>query len=109
MNKTPGQKNKSIIQNSLKLIKSCPICAVKYEIEKVQVVDDKEDILVHFGCKNCHSSLLAHIAEMPFGVVGSAILTDLSAPEVMKFKNANAVSVDDVLEVYEKLEIRDKN
>ena len=96
---------KNIIQNSLKLIKHCPVCADKYEIANAQIVDWEDDsVLVYFNCAKCQSSLLAQIAEMPFGVVGSAMLTDLEADEVLKFKNANVVNTDDVLEVYKKLE-----
>lgn len=99
--------NKNIIQNSLKLIKQCPVCSSKYLIEKIAIVSDEEDgYLLHFSCHNCANALLAKIAPLPFGIIGSAVLTDLEANEVLKFKNAGSVSVDDVLEVYEKLEIK---
>ncbi|PIT89804.1 hypothetical protein COU23_01905 [Candidatus Kuenenbacteria bacterium CG10_big_fil_rev_8_21_14_0_10_36_11] len=105
MEKSMNQKNKEIIQHSLKLIKHCPVCANKYEDSQLRVLDWVDNgVLIYFMCKYCQSSLLAQISEMPFGVVGSAMLTDLSVSEVIKFRNANAITVDDVLEVYEKLE-----
>jgi hypothetical protein len=97
--------NKNIIQNSLKLIKQCPVCNTKYLLDKIEVVADESDgYLLHFSCHNCFNALLAKIAPLPFGVIGSATLTDLEANEVLKFLNAGAVSTDDVLEVYQQLE-----
>lgn len=99
-------KNKNIIQNSLKLVKSCPVCTNRYTTTMAEVVQEQNTgYLVYFSCNNCQSSLLAQISEMPFGLIGSAMLTDLELNEVLKFKNSEKVSVDDVLEVYKKLEI----
>ncbi|MCG2687093.1 hypothetical protein L6278_03115 [Candidatus Parcubacteria bacterium] len=98
-------KNKDIIQNSLKLVKNCPVCRTKYTIPMADVVQELETgYLVYFSCANCKSSLLTQISEMPFGLIGSAMLTDLELNEVLKFKNGEKVTVDDVLEVYESLE-----
>ncbi len=100
-----NQKNKNIITNSLRLIRQCPVCQTKYEVRKVQVVDLTETgVLVYFSCPICFSSLIAQIVEAPFGMVGSAMLTDLEAGEVKKFKDGDGVTADDVLEVYERLE-----
>ena len=48
--------------------------------------------------------MVSNLINMPFGLAGSAILTDLTADEVLKFKKGEGVSVDDVLDVYQKLE-----
>ncbi|HPI67115.1 MAG TPA: hypothetical protein PKZ16_01030 [bacterium] len=97
-------KNKNIINGSLRLIKQCPVCATKYEARKIQIIDFTENgVLVHFFCDVCQSSLLAQITEMPFGIVGSAMLTDLVAEEVNKFRNSGPVTIDDVIEVHQKL------
>ena len=97
--------NHSIINSSLRLIKQCPVCSTKYVSRKVQIIDYAESgVLLHFSCPTCFSSLLANVTEMPFGLVGSAMLTDLQAEEVLKFKNKEKVTSDDVLDVYERLE-----
>ena len=97
-------QNKNIILNSLRLIRKCPVCNSKYTQNRVQIIDSNQDgVLVYFSCPVCFSSLLAQIAEMPFGMVGSAMLTDLQADEVLKFKKGETVSVDDVLNVYQEL------
>ena len=99
------QNKNTLIQNSLKLIKSCPVCATEYTLVMADVVEDLEDAyLVYFSCSNCCSSLLAQVNEVPFGLIGSAMLTDLELNEVLKFKNSEKVCIDDVLEVYKKLE-----
>lgn len=94
-----------IIENSLKLIKECPVCSTKYILNCASVVDKNENgFLMYFSCAHCSSSLLANIIEMPFGLVGSAMLTDLELNEVQKFKNKQPVTTDDVLGVYKYLE-----
>lgn len=100
-----NRKNTSIINNSLRLIRQCPVCQTKYEVRKVQVVELTDSgVLVYFFCPICLSSLIAQITEVPFGMVGSAMLTDLEVDEVKKFKDGDGVTADDVLEVYQKLE-----
>ncbi|MFH1457500.1 MAG: hypothetical protein ABIF17_05380 [Patescibacteria group bacterium] len=101
-------KNKIII-NSLKLVKQCPVCNNKYSEKSAEVVRETETgYLIYFTCVHCSSSLLAQINEMPFGLIGSAMLTDLELNEVLKFNpptgGAEKVTVDDVLEIYQKLE-----
>lgn len=99
--------NQGIISNSLRLIKQCPVCNTKYTSRKVQIVDFSDTgVLLYFSCPVCFSSLLANVTEMPFGLVGSAMLTDLQFNEVKKFKNADPVNADDVLGVYKALEGR---
>jgi len=104
MNKINPTDNQ-IIKRSLKLIKKCPVCNRQYLFSQAQLIEQTEtEALVYFSCDSCHSSLLAKVINMPFGVIGSAMLTDLEAEEVLKFKKGEAVNVDDVLEVYQRLE-----
>ncbi|MFH1610846.1 MAG: hypothetical protein ABIA91_03050 [Patescibacteria group bacterium] len=99
-----NNRNK-IIENSLKLVKSCPVCNSKYTEKSAEVASEIEaGYLIYFACHKCSSSLLAQVVEAPFGLIGSAMLTDLELNEVLKFKNGEKVSVDDVLDVYQKLE-----
>jgi hypothetical protein len=109
MNNT-SQGNKNIIANSLRLIKECPVCHTRYTQTKVQVIDmGEKSVLVYFTCAVCYTSLLATIIELPFGIIGSAMVTDLKAPEVKKFMSGEEVTEDDVLAVYEMLEGRKSN
>lgn len=103
-------KDKNIILNSLRLIKVCPVCNTKYTQNTAKVVDKAEEygILIHFSCPVCKTSLVVNMFELPFGLVGSAMVTDLQADEILKFKNSEKVTVDDVLEVYQELEVNNK-
>jgi len=101
-NKNP--KNNDVISSSLKLVKECPVCSTRYTTRRAQIVEQTEaGYLIYFSCIHCNSSLLANITEMPFGLVGSAMLTDLELNEVQKFKNSEPVTVDDVLSVHQAL------
>ncbi len=102
---------KNITEYALKLIKNCPACGVDYKIENINTVEENdEDFLVCFSCSACQSSLLSRVMTMPFGLVGSAILTDLKAEEINKFKDSEPVTANDVLSIYERLEFgRKKN
>lgn len=102
---SPKEDSHNIISSSLKLVKECPVCSTRYTTRRAQIVEQTEaGYLIYFSCIHCNSSLLANITEMPFGLVGSAMLTDLELNEVQKFKNSEPVTVDDVLEVHQKLE-----
>ena len=98
-------QDKILINNSLHLVKQCPVCHTRYSAREVQIVDyTKNGALLYFSCPVCLSSLLVNVTEMPFGLIGSATLTDLEVNEIQKFKNAEPVNADDVLEVYKMLE-----
>lgn len=101
-------KNKNINEYALKLIKACPVCGQKFTEKEMNLVEKEgEQTLIYFSCNKCSSSLLANISEMPMGLIGSAVITDLELNEVQKFKNAEPISADDVLEVHKGLRNKD--
>jgi len=100
-------QSKNIIINSIRLIRKCPSCNSAYTEKDVKIIEQTDEgVLLHFSCSACSCSLLAQVSELPFGIVGSAMLTDLESGEVLKFKNEGEVVIDDVLEVYQELEKR---
>jgi len=92
----------TLTSHTLHLIKICPVCQAKFGAESLSVVEKNEEgkVLVLLSCKNCQSSLLARVVEMPFGILGTAALTDIQASEVKKFMEGEKVAFDDVLELY---------
>ena len=95
----------SILRQSQQLNPECPICNHKYDIQRIQILDENEQgVLTHFSCKNCFASFLATIVETPFGHMASGLLTDLCADEVLKFAEQDTINNDDVLEIHEMLE-----
>ena len=97
--------NKNIITGALRLIKQCPSCQTKYTQSQAKILDfTKTGALIYFSCPTCSSSLVAKILETPFGVVGSAMLTEFEPREVLKFQNLAAINIDDLLKLHQSLE-----
>ena len=89
---------------NLKLIKSCPICNADYRQSMIQVLDESEfGVLTYVSCPTCGATLLTRFATMPQGVVGIAILTDLTPLEVGSFTGSDDLTGDDVLSIHQSL------
>lgn len=85
---------------NLKLIKRCPICSVDYQPANIQVLDENEfGVLTYASCASCKANLLSKFTSLPQGVIGNAILTDLSPQEVLDFATDTAIEADDVLDI----------
>lgn len=85
---------------NLKLIKKCPICSSDYKQSMIQVLDENEyGVLTYATCSNCSANLLTKFTSLPQGVIGNAILTDLSPAEVLDFAADSDLSADDVLNI----------
>lgn len=99
-----NNQNQIFKELSLKLVKSCPNCKASFVLENIEVVDESGgEIVSYFSCGNCQSSLVAKINQLPFGVVGHAMMTDLEREEVMMLGGVEGVTEDGVLEIYQKL------
>lgn len=91
--------------DGLKLISFCPLCETHYNPVEAQVVGERENShLLHITCRKCANSIIALILVSPAGVSSVGLITDLSYPDVLKFRNAAEISVDDVLEAHALLE-----
>ncbi|OGY93525.1 MAG: hypothetical protein A2406_02745 [Candidatus Komeilibacteria bacterium RIFOXYC1_FULL_37_11] len=85
---------------NLHLIKKCPICSADYQQSNVQVLDENElGILTYASCLSCRANLLTKFTSLPQGVIGNAILTDLSPQEVLDFASQSPIEADDVLDI----------
>ena len=94
-----------LIKASQNLNPHCPICNVKYDVARIQILNENENgILSYFTCTHCESSFLASIVETPFGHMATGLLTDLDAEEVFKFAQEVPITHDDVIEAHELLE-----
>lgn len=99
------KNDNDLIKASHQLNPRCPICDYKYEVQRIQILNESENgVLSYFRCEKCSASFLATISETPFGHMAQGLLTDLDAQEVLKFARHDAVTHDDVLEVHESLE-----
>jgi len=91
-------------QFSLKLIQKCPVCSHDYLEGKIQILEEADSsFLAYLTCGHCQSSIIVRVMTLPHGMVGNAILTDLSSDEVGKFTEAEVISSDEVLTVHQEI------
>jgi len=91
-------------QFSLKLIQKCPVCNHDYIEGKIQILEEVDSsFLAYLTCGHCHSSIIVRVMTLPHGMVGNAILTDLSSEEVGKFAEAEVISSNEVLAVHQEV------
>lgn len=89
-------------QFSLRLIQRCPVCNGDYTESRLEILDeDEKSFLVYMSCGFCSSSLIVRVVTLPHGLIGNAILTDLSAPEVLSYSDSPTVLGNHVLEIHE--------
>ena len=100
------KKHSSFFEESLKLLSSCPICKAQYNPVRANVIEEREDShLIHIQCERCSSAVVATVVTSGSGGATSVgLVTDLTADDVLTFKDAEPVSADDVLEAHEALE-----
>ncbi len=89
-------------QFSLKLVQKCPVCNHDYTEGKIEILDENEQgFLAYLTCGHCSSSIIVRVMTMPHGLIGNAILTDLSAIEVMDYTLEPEIISDNVLEIHQ--------
>ena len=86
---------------SLKLIQRCPGCKTAFQQARISILrESTTSILAHLNCVKCGVNLLANVVNMPQGLIGNAILTDLNEEEVLSLLSGEALSEDDFLNLY---------
>jgi hypothetical protein len=77
---------------------------------EARVVDERDDKhLMHIRCKKCAHSILALVLTSGMGVSSMGLLTDLTFDDVLRFRDASAIEVDDVIAFHDFLEKRSKD
>ncbi len=98
---------KHIFEKNLEITKEniyCSNCGKKLSRENISVlIQTKEKTLLHLNCDHCHSFSLVFVYSGKPGVFVFGMATDLSNKEAIKFltEKNNAISMDQVLEVYQ--------
>ncbi len=89
----------------IKLISYCPLCESSYNPQQTRVLGEKDDShLLHIQCGNCSNAIIALVLISSVGVSSVGLVTDLAYDEVDRFKECQAVSTDDVIEVHHALQ-----
>lgn len=87
---------------NLRLTQRCPVCKADQASAQLEILEELgSSFLAYLSCSRCGAALIVRVMTMPQGLVGNAILTELSSDEVMKFAGSPIVSHDDVLEVWQ--------
>ncbi len=84
-----------------KLIASskCEICGQHFEMKNIDVLGHEREIwFLKIRCSSCHCESLMAAVIRENRVVG--LTTDLTEQEASRFKNASAISADDVLDMH---------
>lgn len=91
--------------DDLKIIPCCPICESPYHNLEMKILEEKEDgYLVYIKCQKCLNSILTFVTNNGSGINSVSLITDLSTADVIKFKEIDSISSDDVIEVHQILE-----
>ncbi len=97
----PSNHSSPFFDEGVKLISYCPLCESSYNPREARVLGEKEDShLLHIQCGNCANAIIALVLISSVGVSSVGLVTDLGYDEVNRFKEAPAVSTDDVIETH---------
>lgn len=104
----PSNQPSQFFDEGVKLISYCPLCEMSYNPQEAKVLGEKEDShLLHIQCGNCSNAIIALVLISSVGVSSVGLVTDLGFNEVNRFKEAPAVSTDDVIEMHHLLKDED--
>lgn len=97
----PSHQASPFFDQGVKLISYCPLCESSYNPQEAKVLGEKDDShLLHIQCGNCSNAIIALVLISSVGVSSVGMVTDLAFDEVDRFKQAPAVSTDDVIETH---------
>ena len=95
----------------LSLVLHCPVCGNKYNAENTNLIDrseldrgDDASLLVHTDCERCKSSVVFSISMDGPEIFSVGMVTDLTSADTAKFRNAEQITADEVLEFHNFLE-----
>lgn len=82
-----------------KLIKQCPICSKEYLKEKIKIVERDGNLsLMHITCPGCEHAVIALVGATQVGIGLMGAVTDLSVEDVLRLREAEAMTDDELLE-----------
>ena len=101
----PSSQSSPYFDEGVKLISYCPLCETSYNPQQARVLGEKEDShLLHIQCGRCSNAIIALVLISSVGVSSVGLVTDLAYDEVNRFKEAKAISTDDVIEAHHLLQ-----
>ena len=77
----------------------CTSCGQNYQMHDVKILGNHQDLyFLQVSCSSCHSRFL--ITAVINQTSNPEIISDLTDAEFAKFKNARALTADDVLDMH---------
>lgn len=100
----------------LAFVLHCPICSNKYNAERTSIIEALEEdrgeessMLVHTDCDRCKSSVVFSISLEGPEIFSVGMVTDLTSADTIKFRDADPVTVDQVIDFHSALREFDGN
>ena len=88
-------------QLSLHLMEKCPSCRSAVPSHNIHIIDETEiNMLAHLFCSRCFNKYLTYIVHHPSGLVGNAVMTDLTYEETLRFIADKQLDEDAFLKLY---------
>lgn len=87
--------------DGVKILSNCPICNSRYRADEIRVIEEMGNgHMLHMQCKKCKSCLVAIIFSNNMGINSVTLITDLNSQDVIKFKDKEPISIDDVIDMH---------
>lgn len=91
----------SFLEEGIKLISFCPLCQSKHGAMEANILEETgESHLIHLRCQNCQAAILALVTLTPLGLNSVGMITDLSAVDAQKFKEADSLEFDEIIDLH---------
>jgi hypothetical protein len=95
---------RNTLQDKFKLVKQCPLCSHEYKHEEISVLEEIHGTqLLHITCAACKNAMLTFIMTSQMGTSSLGMLTDLTAPDVVRINQRDFIDEDDVLNFHTSL------
>lgn len=86
---------------NLQIMTKCPMCGASHKQEDIKIINKNDGSLsIYMNCSQCKSSTMMLLMANPAGFASISIPTDITEEDFDKVTDSDAVSYDDVLEMY---------
>lgn len=90
--------------NNLEHLTKCPLCRKNYGNFNITILDQKKGkATLHLACEYCQTASLVFVIVNQSGILSLGMVTDVTKEEAKSMMNREAVSVDEVVDVYKYL------
>ena len=95
--------------NNLEHLIKCPLCKKEYGNFNITILDQKKGkATLHLTCDYCQTASLVFVIANQNGILSLGMVTDVTKEEAKRAMNREAVSVDEVVEIYQYLKKAEK-